>query len=114
MQRILLGFVLGVLLAAASQAMPLSPRRPAGQDGGASLPPATPARAVVLKLQEGTRVRLRGGELTVVPGGAREDARLAALRLTREQVQADLRTAQALVAAHGRALGLGRLFAAEE
>jgi len=114
MKRILLGILLGALLAASSQAAPLSPRRPADKDGGASLPPATPARAVVLKLQEGTRVRLRGGELTVVPGGAREDVRLAAPGLTREQVQADLRTAQALVAAHGRALGLDRLFTAEE
>ncbi len=112
--RLLSFVVLGALLAADSEAAPLSPRRPADKIGCAGLPPATPARAVVLKLHEGTRVRLRGGELTVVSGGAREDARLASLGLTREQVQADLRAAHALVAAHGSALGLERLFAAGE
>lgn len=113
MKAILPGLLLASLLAAASQAAPLSPRRPVDK-GGAPLPPATPAEVVVLKLHEGTRVRLRGGKLTVVPGGAREGERLASLGLNQEQVEADLLAAQALVAAHGRALGLDRLFAAGE
>jgi serine protease len=100
----------------AQQLNTLLPRRPADKTSFAPVPPETEVESVVIKFQEGSRVRLRGQSLVVLARSPREVERLSSLGLTGEQVQADLHATQALVASHKLVMGRGleRLFSVGE
>lgn len=91
----------------------LVPRRAANKQGP-KIPPNTPVISVILKFQEGTHVRLRGGHLVTLPRDAREDARLALLGLTGAEVDHDAQAVEALIASSRLVRGFGRLFTIDE
>lgn len=84
----------------------LVPRRPANKNA-AKLPPQATVDTVTIKFQEGTRVRLRGRNLTAIARDGRETAKLAKLGLTPAQVEGDLHAVQSLLASHKVARGRG-------
>jgi PKD repeat protein len=94
----------------------LLPRQPADKAKAAPLTPNTQVESVVVKFQEGSRIRLRGQGLVVLERNEREEERLSELKLTGEQVQADLHAVEALVASHRvtRGRALERLFNVSE
>ena len=100
--------------AADPPAISLAPRRAVDKGRQAALPPETPVQAVIVKFQEGTRVRLRAGRLTTLPRGPREIQRLADLGLSERRLDADLATVAELAAFHRQVAGLGRLFVVGE
>ncbi len=100
--------------AATPDQLGLKPRQPAGPASLYALPPETPVERIVVKFQEGSRVRLRHGELIALAGSARDRAEIAALGLAADRVAADAFGVQALAASHPRALVLGRLFQVDE
>jgi hypothetical protein len=92
----------------------LRPRQPAGPASLFVLAPETPVDRIVVKFHEGSRVRLRGGDLVTLPRSERDRAELAAHGLGAARVTADARAIRALVASDGRARGFGRLFQVAE
>lgn len=88
----------------------LVPRKPAGPPALYELPPETAISHVVIKFHEGTRVRLRNGELAAAARSNRDLADLAARGLGAAQVTADLHAVQALVGSHNKTRGLERRF----
>ncbi len=94
----------------------LLPRQPVDKAKVAPLPPDAQVESIVVKFQEGSRVRLRGQGLVALERNKREAERLSGLKLTAEQVQADLHAVEALVASHRVARGraLERLFNVSE
>lgn len=71
---------------------------------------------LVIKLHEGTRVRVRGDKVVQISQDRtdRERGRMAQLSLTDAKVAADLASVERLVSAHARTLGIRRLFTAPE
>jgi hypothetical protein len=65
---------------------------------------------IILKFQEGSRVRLRDGKLAVMPRTPRDHKDLAVNGLKGAQVLTDVVTLQALVDSDSHAKGIGRLF----
>jgi hypothetical protein len=111
-------FSLALLLGAAglwsAASPPLVPRLPAAKSAYPPLPPETPVAHIVLKLHEGTNVRLRDRALAAQPRNLRGIERLASLGLSGKQVAADLDAVRALLASSRHARGLERLFSAGE
>jgi serine protease len=93
--------------------VPKIPRRPADKHVP-KLRYDAPIEWIVIKLQEGTHVRLRGRSLTALDRDAREEARLASLGLTAAQVEGDVRSVHALLASNGYAGKLERLYSIAE
>ncbi len=92
----------------------LTLRPPVSKFAYPPLPPETPVEQIVLKFHEGTHIRLHGGSFISKPRNARENERLATLRLTGKQVIADVHAVHALLASSRHARGLERLFTASE
>lgn len=91
----------------------LEPRR-AAQKTHLSPPsasaPDSPVERVVVKFQEGSRVRLRNGELAVLPRNPRERKDLAVNGLKGARVLNDVIRVQALLDSDSRIEGISRLF----
>jgi serine protease len=104
---------LGALPAQADPAA-LKPRVAADKSKPPRLPGAMEVTRVVVKFHEGTRVRLRGGLLTTLDRGEREERGLAARGLTPAAVDDDVAEVRRLVALAPRVRGVARLFTMSE
>jgi serine protease len=105
--------ILAWLCASAALALPLEPRQVVDKASVQPLPPETPIERVVLKLQEGSRVRLRKGLLVTLERDAEESALLKSSGLTESRLQKDLAEVQRLTL-DPRVRKLRRLFQASE
>lgn len=92
----------------------LRARQPAGSAALFALASETSVDRIVVKFQEGSRVRLRGGALVTLPRSDRDRSELAAHGLEAARVAADAQAIQTLVASDARARGFGRLFRLDE
>lgn len=88
----------------------LEPRRAAQKPHYYIGMPDTPVERIVMKFQEGSRVRLRDGKLTVLPRTPRDRNDLAASGLKGAHVVDDLAALQALLDFDSHVEGFGRLF----
>lgn len=91
------------LCASAALALPLEPRQAAAKDSVLPLPPETLIERVILKFQEGSRVRLRKGLLVTLERDAQESALLKSAGLTEVSLQKDLEEIQRLRTSDPRA-----------
>ncbi|WP_257451504.1 S8 family peptidase [Archangium lipolyticum] len=106
---------LGLLLAPAAHASGvkvLEPRLPTIKPTLPELDEETPVQRLVVKFQEGTRVRLRGGRMQALgtERGEHEWRRMKRYGLSDGRVMADLTTAHSVVERIPRRGQLGRLF----
>lgn len=119
--RVVLALLLGFLTSPVSFAAPvpngnahgLTPRHPI-ESTFYILPADTPVSRVVVKLHEGTRVRLRDQGLTPLDRNERERAAMVARGLTEAQLHKDLAAIHRLAAQESLARGLDRLFKQDE
>jgi serine protease len=88
----------------------LKPRAAAQKPDQYSAAAETPVERIVVKLHEGSRVRLRDGKLTVLPRTARDRDDLMASRLKGARVIEDVLALQAVLDSDARVTGVGRLF----
>jgi len=95
-----------------SRAVSLEPRRAAQKMAADSFAGAqeSSVERIVVKFQEGSRVRLRNGKLAVLSRTPRERKDLAASRLDGARVLDDVAAVQALLNSDSRVAGVGRLF----
>src|SRR6185295_9751365 len=84
-RALLLCLMMFPLLAAAAHAQPLRPRQAAHKGDNYSLPPQTVVERLVLKFQEGTRVRWRDRVLIALDRSEREQSEVARLGLDEAQ-----------------------------
>ena len=106
--------ILVLLCSSTVLAAPLKPRQAADKASVQPLPPETPIQRVVLKLQEGSRVRLRQGRLVAFERDTEESALLKTAGVSDAQLQKDLAEVQRLSALDSRFSGIRRLFKASE
>ena len=106
--------ILILLCASAALAAPLKPRQAPSKDSVQPLPPETPVQRIVLKFQEGSRVRLRQGLLVAFERDAVESSLLKAAGVSDVQLQKDLTEVQRLSALDSRFPQIRRLFKASE
>jgi serine protease len=102
--------------AAEAAPKPLVPRTAAEKHTGRELPADTLVERLVVKFHEGSRVRLRGGQLTALAAerSASERGLLAGRGLSEAQLQASLSSVQALIEQAPRIGALSRLFDEDE
>ncbi|WP_239470323.1 S8 family peptidase [Archangium violaceum] len=110
---------LGLLLAPAAHASGvkvLEPRLPTIKPTNPELDAETPVQRLVVKFQEGTRVRLRGGRMKALSSerGEHERRRMKRWGLSDGRVLADLTTAHSVLERVPRRGQVGRLFRENE
>jgi serine protease len=88
----------------------LKPRRAAHKADLSTSAPETPVEHIVIKFQEGSRVRLRNGKLTILSRTPRERKDLAASGLKGARVIEDVLAVQAILGSDARIKDIGRLF----